>query len=81
MEIKKEVVQEIWRVDDTKDTIGFTCTVMYPLPHIAYIKGFRGNYNREIRKSIKENLLSKGITELHYERCKSQGVQRMVKKK
>lgn len=62
--IEIEVTSEIWRTSD------YTFVVMYPLPNIAYIKGFRGKYTRKIRDQIKEELLSKGVTEVRYERRK-----------
>lgn len=59
-----EVVQEIWRSPDA------TFVVMYPVPEIAYIKGFRGTYTKSLREDIKRILLDKGVKEVHYERLR-----------
>lgn len=70
LEIFIENVQEIWRVFDSEDSEGATFYVMYPLPTVAYIKGFRGRYSRELRNKIKEKLMAKGVTEVRYERIR-----------
>lgn len=62
--IEVEVTSEIWR---TKE---YTLTVLYPLPDVAYLKGFRGTYTRKLREDIKRLLLAKGVTTAHYERRK-----------
>ena len=61
---KKEVVQEIWRASSS------TFVVMYPLPHVAYIKGFRGSYTRQLAKEIRRELIARGIKEAYYERLR-----------
>lgn len=61
---KREVIQEIWRDSDS------TFTVMYPVPHIAYVKGFRGVYSRQVAKDIRKQLTALGIKEVHYERLR-----------
>jgi len=63
--IEVEVVQEIWR------TPLCTFVVVYPVPEIAYIKGFRGIYTKSLREDIKSILKDKGIKEVHYERLKN----------
>lgn len=53
IDIEIEVTNEIWRNKE------FTFVVMYPYPHVAYIKGFRGKYTRELRDAIKKLLIEK----------------------
>ena len=55
IEIEVETTTEIWR---TKNT---TFTVMYPFPNVAYIKGLRGSFTRELREAMKEMLKERGI--------------------
>lgn len=63
--IEIETTTEIWRTDD------MTLVVMYPFPNVAYIKGLRGKYTRELRLAMKKIFLEKGITLVHYERRKN----------
>ena len=67
IEIEVETTTEIWR---TKNT---TFTVMYPFPNVAYIKGLRGSFTRELREAMKEMLKERGITLVHYERRRPDG--------
>lgn len=61
---KVEVVQEIWRGEDT------TFNILYTSQDTACIKGMRGKFDLQMKKDIEEYLLSIGITSLCYERCK-----------
>lgn len=62
--IEVDVTTEIWRTDD------FTLVVMYPFLSVAYIKGLRGKYTRDLRKAMKLLLIEKGIKTVYYERRK-----------
>jgi len=64
VDIEVEVTTEIWRTRDT------TLVVMYPFPNVAYIKGLRGKFNKELRLAIKEKFTERGVTLVHYERRK-----------
>lgn len=63
--IEIEVTTEIWRTSDV------TFVVMYPFPNVAYIKGLRGSYTKELRLEIKRLLKERGITLVQYERRKN----------
>ncbi len=63
--IEIETTTEIWRTQD------MTLVVMYPFPNIAYIKGLRGKYTRELRIAMKKILIEKSVTLVHYERRKN----------
>ena len=63
--IEVETTTEIWRTSE------MTLVVMYPFPNVAYIKGLRGKYTRELREHMRDLLIAKGITLVHYERRKN----------
>lgn len=63
--IKIEAVQEIWR------TPAATFVVMYPFPEIAFVKGLRGHYSKNLRAEIRKCMLDRNIQEVHYERLKN----------
>lgn len=63
--IEVETTTEIWRTED------MTLVVMYPFPNVAYIKGLRGRYTKYLRFAMRELLIKKGITLVHYERRKN----------
>lgn len=65
--IEIEPTTEIWR---TKEA---TFTVMYPFPNVAYIKGLRGRFDKELRDAIKQELVKRRITLVHYERRRPDG--------
>jgi len=67
IEIEVETTVEIWRTEDT------TFTVMYPFPNVAYIKGLRGKFTKDLRESMKVLLKERGITLVHYERRRPDG--------
>lgn len=63
--IEVETTTEIWRTED------MTLVVMYPFPNVAYIKGLRGKYTKDLREEMKKLLTAKGIKTVHYERRKN----------
>lgn len=60
-----EVVQEIWRTENT------TMNVFYPIKGEAVVKGLRGEFSRDVFRYIVEKLKEKGITDAFFERKKN----------